>query len=385
MKLRSLFIALGLGCIFYLVPLIAADLPAAWPLLWLAAPTDKAVKQTGQSQSNSTGPVAQPALRRTQGSTALLLITKAAFPPTVKAGEPLTYTIVVSNTGTAAAQKLIIADQLPAGLHFHDESYITVDNGIRPELQVGLQQITGTVELLQPTGRVVIIGRALVDPNTTGTTLLNRAVVTATNNSNTNNWATVTTVLLTATPTPTPTTIATPTAAPTTLATATAPPTLVVTPSPTPTHAPDLADLQIKKTAAHDPVMGGSLITYTILVSNIGPGPARKVVVRDLLPKELFFEGNSSLTVLLGQTPQLQLSRSELTATLTILDVGGLLTITAPVRTPATVVNQMLINQATVMADTPDPQPANNNAGAPVVLFPSTFTDRKNYLPLITR
>lgn len=390
MKLRSLFIALGLGCIFYLVPLVVTGLPVTWPLFWLAAPTDDLTAQTAQSHNANSAADLTSDLRQGNRSdtlerTALLLISKSAFPLTVKAGEPLTYTIVVSNTGATAAQQVIIADELPAGLHFDGQSTITVDNGVKPQLQVGAQRITGTVELLQPTGRVTIIGRALVDPQASGTTLLNRAVVTATNNGNRDNWATVTTGLLTATPTVTPVATATPTATPTTIATATNAPTTVATPSATPTNVPDLADLQIKKTAAQEPVMGGSLITYTIQVSNAGPGPARHVVLRDLLPKDLFYEGNSALMVLLAQNPQLHLSRTELTATLALLDVGGLLTITAPVRTPATDINQMLINQATVTADTPDPQPANNNAGAPVVLFPATLLERRNYLPLITR
>jgi uncharacterized repeat protein (TIGR01451 family) len=389
MKLRSLFIALGLGCIFYLAPLIVADLPVAWPLLWLAAPTNAPTEQTAQRQQHSASAVVESKPNLPQGnrsglfqSAALLLIAKSAFPSTVKAGEPLTYTIVVSNTGTTAAQKVLIADVLPAGLRFYGESTITVVNGVSPQLQVGAQRITGTVETLQPTGRIVILGRALVDPHASGTTLLNRAVVTATNNSNPHNWAAVTTALLTATPTSIPSATATPTATP---ATPTNTPTVTFTPSATPTRLPDLADLQIKKTSVRDPVIGGSLITYTIQVINAGPGPARQVVLQDLLPKDLFYEGNSSLMVLLGQDPKLQLSRTELTATLAFLNVGGLLTITAPVRTPATSINQMLINQATVTADTPDPQPANNNAGAPVVLFPATLLERRNYLPLITR
>lgn len=385
MKLRLLFFALGLGCIFYLAPL-------TWPLLWLAAPNSAPITQTVQSQRSNGSAIDQPAPKLSQtganqraGAITVLAISKSASPPTVKAGEPLTYTITVSNTGVTAAQKVLITDELPAGLRFHGESYITVINGVGTQLQVGAQQITGTVETLQPTGQVVLVGRAIVDPQATGATLHNRAVVTATNNGNHNNWATVTTVLLTATPTTAPTPTATPTTTPTTPATATTIPTGTALPSATPTAIPDQADLQIRKTAAQVPIIGGSLITYTILVSNAGPGPARNIVLRDLLPKDLFYEGNSSLTVRLGQNPQLQLSRTELTATLSTLDVGGLLTITAPVRTPATVINQILINRATVTADTPDPQPINNNAGAPVVLFPATLLERKNYLPLITQ
>lgn len=390
MKLRSFFVALGLGCLLYVVPLIVAGLPVTWPLLWLAAPTNTSVAPTSlNEQANEVDEVASaPKQSNSQGSvdnTAILVISKAASAPVIKAGEPLTYTIVVTNTGAAAAQQVIIFDELPAGVHFYGESYIMVNKGVGTQLQVGSQRITGTIESLQPTGRVVIVGRALVDPNAVGTALLNRAVVTATNNGHSANWAAVTTELLTATPTATPAATATSTATPTPLVTATAQPTMPLTPSATPTAIPDLADLQIKKTAAHDPVMGGSLITYTIQVSNAGPGVARNVVLRDRLPKDLFFEGNSALTMLLGHAPKLQLSRTELTATLGSLAVGGMVTITAPVRTPATLINQMLINQATITADTPDPQPANNNAGAPVVLFPTILTNSKNYLPLITR
>lgn len=390
MKLRSLFIALGLGCVLYLTPLIAADLSPAWPLLWLAASTNQGGKPISAEENNSadvTRPFDQNAVQGTSSSqgrgTALLQIAKAASAAMVKAGEPLTYTIVVTNAGGAAAEKVIIRDELPTGLRFQGESHISVVNGVSPQLQVSTQRITGTVETLYATGRIILIGRAVVDPHATGAALDNRAIVTATNNGNSNNTAEVVTVLITATPTATPMPTATTTRSPTILATATA--TIQATRVATPTAAPDLADLQIAKTAAHDPIIGGSLVTYTIRISNLGPGPARNVMVRDLLPKELFFEGNSALAVLLGETPKLYLSRSELTATVSLLGVGGRLTITAPVRTPATVVNQMLINQATVTADTPDPQPVNNNAGAPVVLFPAILIDRKNYLPLITR
>lgn len=390
MKLRSFLIALGLGCIFYLTPLIAADLPLSWPLLWLAASTNEASRQVSSRQSNATEATSDldpNLLQASTGSQArsstFLLVSKLASSNMIKAGEALTYTIVVTNTGTSAAQKVIIVDELPDGLRFHGQSYISVMNGVKPQLQVSAQRITGTVETLYSTGRIVLIGHTLVEPNATGTTLHNRAVVTATNNENSNNWAEVVIGLITATPTVTPLPTATLTPVPTTPATAAATPTATL--SSTPTSIPNQADLQIKKTAAHEPIMGGSLVTYTIQVSNLGPGPARNVLVRDLLPKELFFEGRSSLVVLLGETPKLQLSRNELTATVSLLGVGGLLTITTPVRTPITTINQMLINQAALTADTPDPQSANNNAGAPVVLFPSAISARKNYLPLITR
>lgn len=389
MKLRSLLIALALGCILLLAPIITTYWPAISVWNGLARLAEWQTTHNNQSQQH-TAPLAvhpdpeQP-LASPQGETALLVMTKWSSPTTVTAGDPLTYTIVVTNTGTATAHKIVITDELPTGVAFRGESTLTVLKGEEPQLQVTERQITGTVSLLQPTGRIIFIGRAIVDPAANRMFLSNTAFVTATNNGNPSHQATVETVLLTPTPTATPSPTAPPTSTPVTTPTLAVTVTATAVAPATPTATPDLADLQIRKSAAPDPVIAGTILTYTLVISNLGPGRAQGIVISDTLPPDLFFDGHSTLSVLRGEQPQLLLSRTQLTGTIALLNVGGLITITTPVRAPIVMVNQMRVNQATVSATTPDPQPANNSAGVPVTFLPAPIMDHKSFLPAITK
>ncbi len=85
------------------------------------------------------------------------------------------------------------------------------------------------------------------------------------------------------TPTATPT--HTPTATPTNTATATATSTPTRTPTVTPTNTPiPQADLVIVKYDNLDPMIAGTVLTYTIVVTNNGPNDAANVVITDPLP-----------------------------------------------------------------------------------------------------
>ncbi len=78
--------------------------------------------------------------------------------------------------------------------------------------------------------------------------------------------------LATETPTPTPTSTSTP------------------TPTPTSTgEAPSGADLEITKSGPTGPVSPGSLITYTVVITNYGPLDAPGVVVTDVLPAQVAY------------------------------------------------------------------------------------------------
>lgn len=393
MKLRSLLLALSLGLMLCLAPVLTLSLPST--ALWhgLARLTEEQMAHTLESTEQlAVYPNPEPSAHdgaSVDNATAMLVVAKSSSPTTVTAGAPLTYTVMVTNTGPATARDITLYDMLPAGVSFRGESNLTVIKGENPQLQVSERQVTGTVATLQTTGRIIFIGRAIVDPAANGPLLTNTVQVTATN-SNSNHRATVETALLTATPTPLPPPTATTVQTATPQATATLRPAAtatVVAPiaPPTSTSVPDLADLQISKSAAPDPVTAGAIVTYTIVVSNLGPGRAHNLVIRDTLPKALFFDGPSSLTVLRGEQPQLLLSRTALTGTIAMLNVNGLITITAPVRAPVVMVNQIHINQAHVTATTPDHQPNNNNAGAPVTLFPAPIMDHKTFLPTVTK
>ncbi len=91
------------------------------------------------------------------------------------------------------------------------------------------------------------------------------------------------TVTSTRTPTPTRTSTPTPTTSPTT----------TVSPTPTPVP-PDPADVTVVKSDAPDPVESNGVLTYTLLVRNLGlVETATSVVVTDTLPAEVTFSSAS--------------------------------------------------------------------------------------------
>ena len=52
-------------------------------------------------------------------------------------------------------------------------------------------------------------------------------------------------------------------------------------------------DVTVSKTATPNPAMAGELLTYNITVSNLGPGPATGVVVKDTLPNFTTYDENT--------------------------------------------------------------------------------------------
>lgn len=385
MKIRSVPIALCLGCILYLL---------------LTTSTSQPTRQNAPSSAvvSEAAPVATPRDLRSaplylpivtlskRGSseaaaheTTTLQLAKAGSAALIIAGEFLTYTITVTNTGTAIARDLVIYDELPVGMRFAGISSLSVAGGVNPQLVVDQKRLTGTVSSLQPTGKVQIIGRTIVETNASGTALQNTVYLTATNASLVNQQASIVVELITATPTAIPTTA--PTAMPS--PTRTPPPLPLVTATATATALPNLADLQIHKAVAPVSIQAGAFLTYTIRVDNLGPGVARNVLIRDTLPQGLRFDGPSSLSVRNGENPQLLLSSTQLTGTVDALMVGGAITVTAPALVLSTTAAQFLLNTVTVAATTPDQQLTNNSTVTSVTVFKATGAEQKSFLPLI--
>lgn len=90
------------------------------------------------------------------------------------------------------------------------------------------------------------------------------------------------------TPTPTRTVTRTATRTPTATRTATRTPT--ITPSAAATVKPTLADVEVTKTAAPNPVTQGSPLIYTVTITNHGPELAQTVSLTDTLPSGVSFE-----------------------------------------------------------------------------------------------
>ncbi len=154
------------------------------------------------------------------------------------------------------------------------------------------------------------------------------------------------------------------------------------TPSPTAAPLPNRADLQIRQSAAPDPVEVGALLTYTLQIENPGPGIAQNVLVQNTLPNGLLFEGAASLSVRWGKEPTLSLKHNELTGTVESLRVGGVITITAPVRVRSNLALTTVLNQTTVSSTTPDDRLVNNLATVSVALSRARLANN-SYLPVV--
>jgi uncharacterized repeat protein (TIGR01451 family) len=119
------------------------------------------------------------------------------------------------------------------------------------------------------------------------------------------------------------------------------------------------ADLAITKTASPNPVVHGSNLTYSLHVSNAGPGPATNVVISDPIPTGTTFSSFSTTTATCtapaaGGTGTLTCKRPSLV-------MGGSIAVTLVVTVKAAA-GSTVRNTATVSASTPDPKLANNTA-----------------------
>ncbi len=113
------------------------------------------------------------------------------------------------------------------------------------------------------------------------------------------------------------------------------------------------ADLAIS-TAAADPATAGETLSYTLMVTNRGPGTAR-VAVTDVLPAEVRFV---SVTASQGSCSDAQ---GVIVCDLGQLAGGGLVRVSIEVEIDAAA-EGMLTNSASVSSDVPDPNPGDNAA-----------------------
>ena len=172
-----------------------------------------------------------------------LSLTKTASPDPVIAGKDLTYMLVVTNAGPAAAAGVILTDPLPAGMTF-----VSADAGGTEASGT----VTWAIGAVPSGGSVTLTLVVRPDPSTTGI-VMNAATVAATtaDQDATDNDASAAV------------TVDAPTAV--------------------------TADLSVTKTVDDDAPTAGDLVTYTITVTDEGPADATGVVVKDDLPHGLNF------------------------------------------------------------------------------------------------
>jgi uncharacterized repeat protein (TIGR01451 family) len=129
-----------------------------------------------------------------------------------------------------------------------------------------------------------------------------------------------------------------------------------------------LADLGITKTAAPNPVVAGTNVTYTLRVTNAGPSAATNVVVKDTIPAEVAVltvtPSTGSCTAGFPGNPL-----QPLTCTIDSMIAGGSAMIVVVVKVNSNVPDGTVINNnATVASATADTNNANNSATAAVTV-----------------
>jgi len=115
-----------------------------------------------------------------------------------------------------------------------------------------------------------------------------------------------------------------------------------------------MTNVRLRKFAAPSPVAAGTLLTYTLAITNDGPSVAQNVVVTDVLPAEVTYVSATPAPALI--------SGSLLSWTLGALQPGQSAFITATVQVSASLpAGALITNTAVVTTSTPGDAPADNS------------------------
>jgi uncharacterized repeat protein (TIGR01451 family)/fimbrial isopeptide formation D2 family protein len=244
-------------------------------------------------------------------------ITKTA-PLTVARGGPLTYTIVVTNRGPNGATGVQVADPLAVpGLTFASNAG---DCATAFPCALGAMAVGETR---------TIISTWLVSPTYTGPSpIVNTATVSTTSADSdpSNDTATARTIV----------------------------------------GDPGSADLAIVKFDSPDAAVAGTVVSYTLVVTNNGPGTAMNASVTDTLP--------AGVTLITSTPSQGTCSGSApITCPLGTIASGAVATIAVTVQTATALPTpNPMVNAATVASTTADPDPSNNTTTQPTTIIART-------------
>lgn len=248
-----------------------------------------------------------------------LSITKSTVTTTAIAGSPITYMLAVTNLGPATASTVSVSDTLPAGSTFVSAT----GTGWTCNNVAGVVTCTLPSLLVGPANPISLTINA--PPVLVPGTLSNTATVSsaASDPSPANNSSTSTVPIQT------------------------------------------IADLSITKSASVSTAFGNNPISYTIAVSNLGPGQASSVVVTDTLPAGSSFVGASGAGWTCGAVAGV------VTCSIPSLAIGAASPITLTIIAPPVATAGTLSNTAAVSANSIDPAPANNTSTSTVPIQPS--------------
>lgn len=249
-----------------------------------------------------------------------LAITKTNGVDEVVAGTPVVYSVEVSNAGPSCAQAALVTDVLPAELIGPTWTCEGADGGTCAASGSG--DLSETV-LVPPGGSVLFAIVGSLDPAATGT-LTNTATVApeagVTDAELTNNSATDSDPIL------------------------------------------HVADLAIEKTADPDEVETGGDLTFTIIVTNLGPSVADGVTVTDFLPAGVVVVSAS------GVDWTCNFDATTVTCSMAVMAPGAAPEIVVEATAPET--TGTLINVASVASTSIDPVAENDTDFAPFTVVP---------------
>jgi uncharacterized repeat protein (TIGR01451 family) len=260
--------------------------------------------ETDPVPADNTTVVATSVIRRTD-----LSLSKSASGEPIVAGRRVTYTLSVGNAGPDPASGVTVTDSLSTAV-----SFVSASSGCA---LVGGAVTCGIGDLSQAPGqntRSITVAVSIPVTAVDGSLVVNRASETGneTDGNPVNNSSTVTSTVA------------------------------------------RRVDVLVAKTASSSTVVAGSVLTYTVGVTNTGPSQASGVTITDTLPAGMAFSAASGPYNRVGNA---------ITWT-----VGGLAPATAATYSLSAVADPaasgMVTNTAYVTATETDTQPANNSASA---------------------
>ncbi len=243
-----------------------------------------------------------------------LRVSKTASPDPVVAGDPITYTITLSNNGPSEAASVVLTDAIPADVISAATS--------SPGCAIANGTLTCNYASLAPGAPTIITITGTVSGRSSPATLSNTASATS----------------------------VTPEAVP---GDNTSTASVTVTAR---------ADLAIAKAADTSPAFVGDVFGWTIGVSNSGPSTARNVTVTDVLPG-VIFPSTATATTSVGSC---SVSGGTVTCAIGDLAPGDVAAIKIGGRIDPASPAGSLTNTASVSSTTPDPTALNNTAVATV-------------------
>jgi uncharacterized repeat protein (TIGR01451 family) len=254
--------------------------------------------------------------------TANLAITNAGTPNPVVQGQNITYTVTVTNNGPSAATSPVFSETLPTNTTFVSVGVASGTSGWTCS-PTSISCNIGSLAVGASTTFTVVVKVGATVPS--GTIITDTAQVTSntTDPNPSNNFATVTTVVA---------------------------------------SSASQADLALTKVGTPNPVLAGNNITYTIVVTNNGPGTASTVTMTDTLPANTTVVSITPPATPTGWVcPAAALGVQ--TCTNASLGASTTSTFTLVLKvTAGTAPGTVITNSATVSSATSDPTNTNNTA-----------------------